>query len=315
VPKPEYKALSNQLHAIQPLSVELSKYRPTNTAAPSCDAPAITISPSNPTTTPVVIQFAANLPPVPNQRLCSCMMSSLTCTANTTGTTKTEDLTRICQKNRQYCAGIEANSTIGAYGAFSPCNKTERYSWAYNQFYSSQGMEAAACSSIGGTIQRSIPLDSQPKDCQVLLRQAGPDGTGSILYTPTPSPDATVGGTTPEKDRPLLNTAAKIGLVAAAAAVFLFLVVGVIFCRLKRKAKANQRFEKDNDRARPELAGNLFAPNGLKEGVIERYEMVGIDSGRTRELHGQTFVELPGVNDKSSDKGEREFKVKDGMIT
>jgi hypothetical protein len=42
---------------------------------------------------------------------------------------------------------------------------------------------------------------------------------------------------------------------------------------------------------------------------------VGIDSGRTRELHGQTFVELPGVNDKSSDKGEREFKVKDGMIT
>jgi hypothetical protein len=173
-------------------------------------------------------------------------------------------------------------------------------------------MEAAACSSIGGTIQQSIPLDSQPKDCQVLLRQAGPDGTGSILYTPTPSTDAIEGGTTPAQNRPFLNAAAKIGLVVAAAAVVLFLVIGVVFYRLKRKAEANPRLEKDNDRARPELAGNLFVPSGLKQEVIDRYEMV---ENSPTELQGQTFVELPGVNEKSSDKGNRSFKATDGVIT
>jgi X8 domain len=313
VPKPEYKALLNQLKAVQPLSVELSKYRPTNTPAPSCDAPTITISPSNLTATPVVIQFSANLPPVPNQRLCSCMMSSLACTANTTGTMQSlraEDLTRICNKNRHYCAGIEANSTIGAYGAFSPCNKTERHSWAYNQFYGSQGMEAAACSSIGGTMQQSIPLDSQPKDCQIFLRQAGPDGTGSILYTPTPSPAPIGGSTTPAQDRPFLNAAAKIGLVVAAAAVLLFLVIGVIFYRLKRRGKANPHHEKDNDRARPELAGNLFVPSELEEKAkIDRYETVEMNGDQTRELQGQTLVELPGVDEKFSDKRDRGSKA------
>jgi hypothetical protein len=173
-------------------------------------------------------------------------------------------------------------------------------------------MEAAACSSIGGTIQKSIPLDSQPKDCQVFLRQAGPDGTGSILYTPTPSPDATESGTAPAGDRPFLNTAAKIGLAVAAAAVFLLLVVGVMFCRSKRKAKANRPFEKDNDRARPELPGNLFIPRELKEG--NRYEMSEIHRSQTTELQGRTFVELPGVREKRGDKKDRDSKLAKGAF-
>ena len=75
------------------------------------------------------------------------------------------------------------DATIGRYDAYILCNNAEQLSWALQHQHIQSNNDSALCSSAGGMIQQPPPKESQPSDCQELLRQVGPNGTGKITFT------------------------------------------------------------------------------------------------------------------------------------
>jgi hypothetical protein len=113
------------------------------------------------------------------------MLKSLSCIANPNlNANATGPLFQIaCGLEAGVCDGIAANGTTGVYGAYSMCNPTEQLSWVYNTYYLSQKKASGACD-FGGNAQTQQP-QSASSDCQNLLNQAGPAGTGTVTSAPT----------------------------------------------------------------------------------------------------------------------------------
>lgn len=183
-PRADYTYLSSEMASATPSSVSAASYTPTNTAAQACP------------TVGTQWQASSNLPPTPNSKLCSCMVSSLSCVATSgLSDTKIADLFgTVCGLGPHVCDGIAANSTTGVYGAYSMCESTDKLSFAFNAYYQSQNSASTACS-FGGSAQTQNAGQAS-SDCQPLLAQAGPSGTGTV----SSSPSGTAGGTsTPTK--------------------------------------------------------------------------------------------------------------------
>ena len=176
---PDYTQFASQIASATPSGVQSGSYNPTNTAAQSCPT--------------VGSEWAAssNLPPTPNEQLCSCMVSNLTCVANDNIADEAiSDLFGyICGKNADYCAGINANGTKGVYGAYSMCGAQEQLSFAMNSYYVGQNSNSDACSFGGNATTTSPNVNSQ---CSGLLGQAGAQGTG--IVTSAPSGTGSIGG-------------------------------------------------------------------------------------------------------------------------
>jgi hypothetical protein len=76
------------------------------------------------------------------------------------------------------CGGILAEASNGTYGAYSSCNSTEQLSFAFNQYYLSQGSAADACDFNGAaTIKKA---SSASGTCGSLLSAVGAAGTGTV---------------------------------------------------------------------------------------------------------------------------------------
>lgn len=116
----DYPYLKDQIGKINPSSVVMSAYTPTNTALQSC--PAVNDE----------WEASSTLPPTPNSKLCSCMTKSLKCVAKSSVKTSSygDLFSYTCADG--ICSGINGNGTTGVYGAFSQCNAEERLSWAMN---------------------------------------------------------------------------------------------------------------------------------------------------------------------------------------
>lgn len=172
---PDYTQFSKQIASATPTGVNSASYTPTNTAAQDCPAVGPTWAASS------------NLPPTPNEQLCSCMVSNLTCVANDNISDDTiSDLFGfICGQNdgkNTYCDGIAANGTEGDYGAFSMCKPQEQLSYAMNNYAAAQNGNSQACSFGGNATTTSANVNSQ---CTPLLNQAGAQGTGTVTSVPT----------------------------------------------------------------------------------------------------------------------------------
>lgn len=173
---PDFSALSSQIAKVTPTGVQSASYSPTNSAqaCPSVDG---------------TWQAKNQLPPTPNTQLCGCMMQNLTCIAksNLDNATSTTQFGYVCDpSNGNYCDGTNANATTGVYGAYSMCNATERLSWAFNQFYLNQTANNKANNSpcdFKGAAQKQSPKSNG--NCQALVSQAGPAGTGVVTSSPS----------------------------------------------------------------------------------------------------------------------------------
>lgn len=169
---PDFSALAKQLATVSPKNTPISQYVVTNTAPQACPA------------TGTAWAASSNLPPIANKDLCSCMMSSLTCTAN--DKLSPDDISTlfssVCGLDSTSCNGISANATTGKYGAYSMCTANQQLSFAMDQYYKSQKKAASACS-FGG--KASIKSSSVSDSCQKLLSQAGPAGSGTVTTLPT----------------------------------------------------------------------------------------------------------------------------------
>jgi hypothetical protein len=169
---PDFDNLKSQLASATPKSTAASDYTVTNTAPQACPA------------TGTAWAAASNLPPIANADLCSCMVSSLSCVAQTgLSSNATASLfNTVCGLSNSACTGFAANATTGVYGAYSMCNDYQKLSFAFNSYYVSQKKAATACD-FGG--QAKTQSGSTGGSCSSLLSQAGSAGTGTVTSVPT----------------------------------------------------------------------------------------------------------------------------------
>ena len=229
--QPAYQSLSSQLAMVHPSSTEMAQYSPTKTAATVCPSSTLeVIDWDDPSL--AKLDVSLKIPPIPNVRLCSCMMQSLGCVAVINKTASAGFFSRTDFKgcDGDLCAGAEGNTTLGKYGAYSVCNATERSSWAYDQLYIAQGRNLGACNSLGGIIHQPTPSASQAADCQAYLRQAGPAGTGVITFVPH-------GNSTQHTAPTPLRATAKAGIAVGAILAAIVIVSLIYFFRRFQKKK------------------------------------------------------------------------------
>ncbi|KAI6250010.1 1,3-beta-glucanosyltransferase [Erysiphe necator] len=169
---PDFTALSKQLATVAPSNTPMSQYSVTNTVAQDCPATGVSWAASS------------KLPPIANADLCSCMMSSLSCTAKS-GLSSNETATlfsSVCGLDSKACVGISANASTGTYGAYSMCLPDQQLSFAMDQYYKLQKSADSACNFGGNAKTQSSSLSDS---CKKLLGQAGPAGTGVVTSAPT----------------------------------------------------------------------------------------------------------------------------------
>ncbi|RFU28647.1 hypothetical protein B7463_g7674, partial [Scytalidium lignicola] len=137
----DFNALSTQLAKVTPSSVSAAQYTPTNSALQSCPTLFQNWTVSSP-----------NLPPTPNQDLCDCMYSSLSCRANSDISAEAvgDLFFVVCGYNDgRPCTGFTANTSTGVYGPYLGCNDTQKLSLAFDTYYKEQGSSSDACSFDG----------------------------------------------------------------------------------------------------------------------------------------------------------------------
>ncbi|KFY08863.1 hypothetical protein V492_05844 [Pseudogymnoascus sp. VKM F-4246] len=169
---PDFKVLASQVAKASPSGVSMSSYTPKNTAARTCPS--------------VNAGWAASstLPPIANSQVCDCMVKSLGCKAKS-GLKGKEIATQfdyVCGNDASACTGINANATTGKYGAYSMCSSEQKLSFAFDQYYQSQGSKDTACD-FSGTAETQA--GSAEGECSTLIAAAGKDGSGTVTAVPT----------------------------------------------------------------------------------------------------------------------------------
>ena len=136
----DFGAWKSQIAAVSPSTVNAASYTPTNTVGQAC-----------PTVNANWDSASSPLPPKPDASVCSCMVSTLSCVANTVtnGTLLGELFGQVCGYPGNPCSGIAKNTTTGSYGLYSMCNATDQLSHAFDTYYKSQNSAASACN-FGG---------------------------------------------------------------------------------------------------------------------------------------------------------------------
>lgn len=188
----DFTAYSKQIVSVDPTGVALTSYSPTNSAQ-AC--PTIGSS----------WEAVSDLPPSPNEAICSCMVQNLTCIAkpNLSADDLKTQFDFICDPAQgDNCGAIDADPKTGVYGAYSMCKAMERLSKAFDTYYQDQvannKQNTSPCDFKGAATKQSPKLASS---CQAAVSQAGPAGTGVITSIPsgTGSGSGSSGATTSKK--------------------------------------------------------------------------------------------------------------------
>jgi hypothetical protein len=212
----DYNSYSSEIHAVTPTILNSASYTPTNTAFQAC--PTIGAD----------WEASSNLPPTPNQAVCSCMVASLSCIAKSTinstdiGTLFSE----VCGfNNGRPCAGIAGNTSTGVYGAYSMCNSTEQLSYAFNAYYQEEG-NSQACD-FGGAAQ-IVQAASAASSCSSIIAAA----TASSPASPTGSGSGSSSGSASSSKKSAagavtVGASLNIGMVSWVGYILVTLLSGV----------------------------------------------------------------------------------------
>ncbi|KAG7872488.1 hypothetical protein KL938_005312 [Ogataea parapolymorpha] len=117
------------------------------------------------------------LPPTPEETVCDCMTSSLSCVvSDDVDSDDYEELFgTVC--GLVNCDGITANGKTGKYGAYSFCSSKDMLSFALNLYYLNQNKDSSACNFDGSA---SIQSATTASTCSSILSAAGTAGTGTV---------------------------------------------------------------------------------------------------------------------------------------
>jgi hypothetical protein len=293
-PRPVYYKLSSQMAQLQVSSTAMSAYTPVQPTHTPCSSTYTSVkiySGGGTGLTAVDMPVATSLPPKPNPTLCSCMMSTLRCVDNgeaasildvkdyrTNQTKEFKVSNQFCSQNETMCRGITSNGKSGQYGAFSPCNETERVSWILDQAYKAQNNDSQACGSAGGILR--APEANLSNRCQFLLRQTSPDGTGIVLHEEYQESSYT---------KPTLSTGAKAGI---GVGILMALLCGLgiwVLLRIRKKPTLDEQPETFEKAELPESS----MPISLKQmNEIDGAEIKEIDGVERQEIGGNELAEM-----------------------
>lgn len=165
-----YTSYSAQMAQITPSPTNANSYTPTNLAAAACPTANSTWD------------VSTQLPPTPNQELCSCMASSVNCgpSSNLSPQQIGDLLGVVCGLSSSACNGIAANGSTGVYGPYSPCDTSNQLAYALNAYYeqqSSKGNAASACDFSGSATLMSPTKPAST--CNALLSSASVQATAT----------------------------------------------------------------------------------------------------------------------------------------
>jgi hypothetical protein len=168
-----YNALKTAVLAATPASTAMSSYNPTNVPQ-ACPAISNTWA------------AAEVLPPVPDTTTCECMYRTLSCVAKPQLSLESygDIFNFICGSPGRPCAGISGNTSTGVYGAFSPCNDTQKLGFVLNEYYKTQKFASSACD-FAGQAQIVKPAGAG-SNCQAALSSAS--AINSVAATATSAP-------------------------------------------------------------------------------------------------------------------------------
>ncbi|KAF2006640.1 carbohydrate-binding module family 43 protein [Amniculicola lignicola CBS 123094] len=283
-----FSSLSMALVTLKPSSINMFEYSQP-TAVPRCPGP-----PSS------QLNSSVALPPVPNAKLCTCMMDTLQCVSTTAVDGLNFNVFAMCKDStildcrETDLEGIQIDSQTGIYGAFSGCNRSEVYSWAVNKISQSGG----SCNFNGTAEPRPSPVRSVG-ECKFLLDQVGVDGEGTLTasFTPTATPDANKSQEGPSETTKSgsLSIGAKAGIGLGACVVAIAVLLGILFLlrRLKQQRKDQSA-----------MSTSAQNPQTNVEEYIGKPEMDGTGS----DVHKRRASELPG------DEGGVEAQVGLGFL-
>jgi hypothetical protein len=268
---PDFTSYSSQIAKITPSSTYASNYVVTNAVITSC---------------PTEAAFSASptLPPVVNQQICDCMISSLGCIAKPEldSGTAASLYENICGPSTGKCPALHGDGSNGTYGAYSMCTGTERLSWALDVLYRDN---ALGCQNDeNAAVQNSSSLSLE---CWNIINQAGESGTGTITSYPSSTSSTqntpTVAPAAPYQERENLSHGAIAGITVASIVVFASLLLGSVwfFC-MRRRGFSRQKSATVND-SQPDSrhSNSPDQPSGLRGG---RTSIISDDSRDMSEL-------------------------------
>jgi hypothetical protein len=193
----------------------------------------------------------------------------------------------------------------------------ERASWVFNQLFLSGTTNTTQCNSVGGIIQTPVPSTSIPNDCEIFLRQAGPDGLGTVTFTPLPSSNPTKnnGGHTNNRS---LTSASKAGIgVSVVVITLLLLAMIATYIRFQKKKKISLPPEREEFQ-KAELPDSEIAksPSSARQQrpEIGGGQMIEIDGSEKIELDASDQVEIDGYQTLEIDGTEMKRMVWDDII-
>lgn len=94
-----------------------------------------------------VWRVSSELPPVPDEQLCDCMMRASPCVrADNLDLEDYADIFDfICSENEAICTAINGNATTGVYGAYSMCTRGAKLDYVLGAYYQDQEEASDAC--------------------------------------------------------------------------------------------------------------------------------------------------------------------------
>nr|BBA60199.1 putative beta-1,3-glucanosyltransferase [Ogataea minuta] len=163
----DFAYYSSEINAVSPTSAQSSDIT-TSTTELKCPA------------TGSHWKAATDLPPTPQDGVCTCMSDSLSCVvADDIDSDDYSDLfSTVC--GSVDCTGINADGESGSYGAYSFCSARDKLSFVLNMYYLAQDSDSSACDFDGSATLQDASTASA---CSSVLSAAGTDGTGQISGT------------------------------------------------------------------------------------------------------------------------------------
>lgn len=155
------------------------------------------------------------------------MVKSLGCAAKSgmTGKEIATQFNYVCGKDAAACTGISANATTGKYGAYSMCSAEQKLSFAFDQYFQSQGSAATACDFSGNAATQAGKTEG---DCTALIKAAGKDGSGTVTAVPTGG--STTGSSSSESSNAAAGSMVprfEIGALSMGSYVFATVLAGM----------------------------------------------------------------------------------------
>ncbi|KAG0301394.1 1,3-beta-glucanosyltransferase gas1 [Dissophora globulifera] len=151
---PDYNNLKAALSIVNPVGVKMDSFNEQRSPS-TCPSDTPTWAPST------------ALPPTPSADACTCMMSSLSCTATDAALASASSvgtqLNALC--GLVSCNDIGSDGKSGVYGKYSFCTPSQKLSYMYNYYYTNVGKKDASSCSFNGMGMVVTPNSSSDDSC------------------------------------------------------------------------------------------------------------------------------------------------------